>query len=116
MVRKACRLSDRFGIVLAFVGLRNGAFVDRTELFDGLLGRVGEEQSARTRTDIRLGRVMSVRQVLLAVVVDQHFVVLTRLEGVGGDDGVAPLRREFDGLERGSRSVPDTERAVERTR
>ncbi len=95
---------------------RDLALVDRAVLLDRLLRRVGEEQPARARPDEPVRRVVPVRRVLLAVAVDEHLVVLARLQRVGADDRVPVPGREVDREARRRRPVPDPERPGERPR
>ena len=73
-------------------------------------------QAGRAGTDEGVGRVASVVDPPLAVVVDERLVLLERARDVGREQRVAPLRGQVG--RRGARgaAVPDADRVLQRAR
>ncbi len=105
------------GVVAGNVPAGREGLVDRTELPLGLLRGVRDEHPARAGAgaQVLVPGIVAVPFVFLAVVVDQHLVVLARLDRVGRKQRVAPLRRQCRRGQAGGGTVPHPRRAGERT-
>ncbi|CAH0327275.1 hypothetical protein SRABI128_05940 [Microbacterium sp. Bi128] len=103
------------GVVAGNVPAGREGLVDRAELPLGLLRGVRDEHPARARSgaQVLVPGIVAVARVFLAVVVNEHLVVFPRLDRVGREQRIAPLRRQRRRGQAGGGAVPDPRRPGE---